>query len=223
MWTYIAHQPPQLSRFLYSRLLQALPGKTDQYRMAGIRRIESLFPDADVSKARLSSVLILLYPANGYISTILIRRPVYDGVHSGQLAFPGGRKEESDKDMVETALRESFEETGIKKEDVVVIGKLTDLFIPPSNSLVSPVVGYCTNKPEFIPDSFEVDEIIEIPLYQFLLPEVNTKRFVNAGYWNAEVPCFYIQNQTIWGATAMILSEFLEILSEFDPYSTTME
>lgn len=223
MSTYYSHQLPELSRFLNSRLLQPLPGRTAQYRMAGIRRIESLFPDADVSKARLSSVLILLYPANGYISTVLIRRPVYEGVHSGQLAFPGGRKEESDKDLIETALRESFEEAGIKKEEVDVIGKLTDLFIPPSNFLVSPIVGYSRSRPLFVPDPQEVDEIIEVPLEDLMKPEVNTRKTVSAGDWSAEVPCFYLQNQVIWGATAMILSEFLEILSEFDPYSTTME
>jgi 8-oxo-dGTP pyrophosphatase MutT (NUDIX family) len=208
---------PELARFLHNRLLSPLPGKTAQYKMAGMRRIEQLFPDADISKARLSGVLILLYPADGYISTVLIRRPLYEGVHSGQLAFPGGRKEELDTDLVATALRESQEETGINPEEVILIGQLSELFIPPSNSLVSPVVGYCTNKQVFIPDSFEVDAIIEIPLHQFLLPEVNTMRFVNAGNWNAEVPCFYIQEQTIWGATAMILSEFLEILTEFKP------
>jgi len=191
--------------------------------MAGIRRLEQLFPEADISKARLSGVLILLYPADGYISTVLIRRPVYNGVHSGQLAFPGGRKEEHDEDLIKTALRESKEETGIQPQDVNVIGQLSDLFVPPSNFLVSPVVGYSETKPFFVADPLEVDAIIEIPLEHLLNPEASTTKTVEAGEWKASVPCYFIQNQIIWGATAMIISEFLEILNEFQPYSTTIE
>ncbi len=212
-----------LSQYLKKRLKEPLPGKEAQYRMAGIRRIEQIFPDADISRAKLSGVLILFYPKEEQVYTVLIRRQIYNGVHSGQLGFPGGRKEASDQDLTRTALRESEEETGIHPEDVFIQGHLTELFIPPSNSLVMPSVGISTFRPDFVADPQEVAEIIEIPLAEFFKPEANTRRHVTAGYWNAEVPCYSIHDLTIWGATAMIISELIEILREYPDYSIWME
>lgn len=223
MTTAITSRLLHLSDFLESRLKQPLPGKEAQYRMAGIRRIENLFPDADITKARPSGVLILFYPRDGKLFTVLIRRQVYNGVHSGQLGFPGGRKEPNDKDLTATALRESEEETGIHPDQVWIKGHLTELFIPPSNSLVLPSVGISLQRPAFQADPQEVAEIIEIPVQELLNPDAQTCKPVTAGYWNAEVPCYAIRELIIWGATAMIISELLEILREYPDYSIWME
>ena len=181
--------------------------------MASIRRINSLQAFNTSENARKSGVLILLFPEDDLIKTVVIKRPEYDGVHSGQIAFPGGRWEEGDQDLVDTALREAREEIGLDTSLVTITGQLTELFIPPSNSLVFPVIGYCDERPVMKPQASEVDKIICFPIFDLLKPDCCTTKTVTVGNWTSEVPCYYIHNEIIWGATAMILSELLEIIS----------
>lgn len=223
MKNFEAHHLVILQKFLKKRLKEALPGREAQYKMTGLRRNEHIFDRKDMSKARLSSVLILLYPDAGQIKLVLIRRSEYDGVHSGQLSFPGGSKEKEDTEMINTALRESYEETRILPDDVSIIGQLSELFIPPSNFVVTPVIGCSAKRPDFVADPVEVAEIIEIPLVDLVNPESIKHKMVTAGLRTLEVPCYFINNNIIWGATAMILGELIEILNEFNPYSTDIE
>jgi 8-oxo-dGTP pyrophosphatase MutT (NUDIX family) len=165
---------------------------------------------------RRSGVLILFYPKGEDIYLPLILRPQYDGVHGGQMAFPGGRAELKDKDIQATALREAQEEIGIKASDVKIIGNLTELYINPSNLLCQPVLGYINYRPDFYPDEREVAAILEVPLSEFRKPETVQTRFVEARGYRFETPGFIIEEQIVWGATAMMIAELIEIIRNIE-------
>jgi 8-oxo-dGTP pyrophosphatase MutT (NUDIX family) len=196
------------------KLGKPLPGLESQLKMAGARR---MIRDGKViipKDARKSAVLILFYPLNGKVNLVFIKRTEYPGVHSGQVSFPGGAWEQEDKDLEYTALREAKEEIGIDPAKVVTIGKLTDLFIPPSNFLVTPIVGYCTEHPDFIADPEEVDRILEVSADQFFHKETKQAREITVyPDLHFEVPCFYIDGIIIWGATAMMMHEMLDVIN----------
>ncbi|MCX6285820.1 MAG: CoA pyrophosphatase [Bacteroidetes bacterium] len=201
---------------LAERLHLPLPGLESQLIMASRKRIKFPFRTSIISSARPSGVLILLYPFKGDIYFVLIRRPDYTGVHSGQISLPGGKFEKTDRDLIETAIREAKEEVGIEPSAINIIGTLTPLYIPPSNYIVTPVVAWSGQRPEFTKDPREVDEIIELGLTDFLNDQhVQTKRIKLFMGLAASFPCYYIDRNIIWGATAMILSEFRVILKEF--------
>lgn len=206
------------------RDLQApLPGRNAQFDMAPRPRPGSEAEDIPAPDARRSSVLILFYRraddvradnagrAANQIYLPLILRPTYPGVHSGQIGLPGGGFEPQDDDLVATALRETQEEIGVAPSDVTVLGVLSTLYIRPSNNLVLPVVGWTGMHPSFIPDTREVAALIEAPLDEFLDPgNRHTERWQLRDR-TADVPIFNVQDQAIWGATAMILSELLAL------------
>jgi 8-oxo-dGTP pyrophosphatase MutT (NUDIX family) len=192
---------------LASALAQPLPGPEAQDRMApSMRRPVAGDP------LKTGSVLILVYPCNQDLYTVFIKRTEYDGIHSGQVSFPGGMFEAADVVPENTALRETIEETGISTNQVRMIGKLTALHIPVSNTNVFPFVAACTCRPAFRHDPEEVQYLIEVRLEELADPAtVRSKTMVVAGN-DLEVPYFDIQGETIWGATAMITSEFLEVV-----------
>ncbi len=195
-------------KILKDELKKDLPGEKAHVKMApGVRHhIKSK------EKSRKAGVLILLYPKNGELNVAFIRRTEYNGPHSGQISFPGGKTEKEDSDIIQTALRESQEEIGINPNNVKIYGQLTPLHIPISNFLVFPAIGYYQSTPEFKADPNEVKEIIEITLKDLLNPENCTTKEFNYGDLSFSAPVYNPQNLTIWGATAMILSEFLEII-----------
>jgi 8-oxo-dGTP pyrophosphatase MutT (NUDIX family) len=200
---------------LREKLAKPLPGTTSQLKMATMRRLlkdgRMVVPD----NARKGGVLALFYPCNGNICLVFIKRTEYPGVHSGQVSFPGGGLEDIDKNMVETALREAEEEIGVDRKLVIPVGMLSELFIPPSNFLVTPVVGYTHEKPDFKPDPDEVDRILEVSLDDLL--KDGTKQEQEITIFPAvklKVPCFYAEGEVIWGATAMILSELIDVINQ---------
>ncbi|HRY34101.1 MAG TPA: CoA pyrophosphatase [Bacteroidales bacterium] len=202
----------ELIPYLRSRMQEALPGEAAQRKMLSSGR----FPHWPIPEAyKKSGVLILLYPWQGEAMTLLIRRPEYDGVHSGQIAFPGGKMEEGDENITATALRESQEEVGLNPDKVRILGALTPLYVPPSGYLVHPVIACLEKKPVFRPDPSEVAGIIEIPLKVFFRHETLCEKTVRVKDWSSSVPCYFIDQQIIWGATAMIISEFLELIRPF--------
>ena len=180
--------------------------------MASSDRFVKNFPRLPGKNARIAAVLILLYPQNGSIHTVFMQRPDYNGVHGGQISFPGGKKEPEDENVIQTALRETYEETGVDPSNVNIIGTLTPLFIPVSNMIVTPVIGWTNEKPEFNHQSEEVLFLIEADLKKFLDPSiVKLKPFEIKGEL-VEVKYFDYKGNTIWGATAMILHELLIII-----------
>ncbi len=197
-------------------LLAPLPGRVAQYQMAPRPRAGSLPYDQAPESARRSGVLILFYPDQNesgeeQIHLPLILRPTYEGVHSGQIAFPGGGWEESDADLIATALRETDEEIGVPSTAIQVLGQLSPLYVFASNHLVYPTVAWVDHKPTFQPDPREVAMVIEMPLHELLNPANLRLEQWQLRDRSAEVPFYYIQQQTIWGATAMMLSELLTL------------
>jgi len=128
------------------------------------------------------------------------------------VSFPGGRYEESDTSLLETALRESYEEIGINISEVAPIGGLSKLYIPPSNFNVYPYVGYVDHRPRFTPDKTEVERIIEIKLSDLTDTQNRTTKEIQIPYATVDAPCFIVDGVIIWGATAMIISELLEVI-----------
>ena len=195
-------------------LHKPLPGIAAQIRLAPREayRVESLRA-APPPDARPAGVLILLYPHDGAWHFPLMKR-VEDGlVHSGQISLPGG-SQEAGESLRETALREACEEIGAACADVEVIGQLSTIYIPPSNFLVTPVVGCVTQRPDFKCDPREVAELIEVPLSTLFDRDVVKREPWSLRGVTAEVPFYQIGSHKVWGATAMILSEFSMLLAE---------
>jgi 8-oxo-dGTP pyrophosphatase MutT (NUDIX family) len=200
---------------LKTRLSQALPGAPAQQKMASSMRNALRLPVQPNEQTRISAVLILFYPSESLIHIPMIVRPVYSGVHSGQVGFPGGRVEEGDKDLIDTALREAQEEIGIIPQTIEVLGMLSALYIPASNYLVHPVVGTVSFRPDFKPDAYEVDKVLEVPLDELQdITRIGTKEIVVRDNITILAPYYDLQGQTVWGATAMIISELNMLIEE---------
>jgi len=200
---------------LKQRLQQPLPGVTSHLKMAPVNRVQEFNNLSNIIPlAKNSAVLILLFPDNGKLKTVFIQRSVYDGVHSGQISFPGGKVETTDKDFEATALRETFEEIGVKPKAIEIIGQLTDCYISPSNFLVKVFAGYTLQKPIFIPDKKEVQSILEVDIDEFYdSNNIAEKEFYSTSRKTAVfAPCYLVNGMEIWGATAMMLSELLDVL-----------
>jgi 8-oxo-dGTP pyrophosphatase MutT (NUDIX family) len=196
---------------LKKEILKGLPGTDVQWQMASSDRMIRNFPVSPGKNARIAAVLILLYPDKGSIYTVFMQRPDYDGVHSGQISFPGGKKEPSDENIIQTAVREAHEETGVDPATISIIGTLTPLFIPISNMIVTPVVGWTNSKPVFNHQPEEVIFLFDADIKKLLDPLcIKTKPFEIRGEM-IEVKYFDYEGNVIWGATAMILNEFLTI------------
>jgi len=190
-----------------------LPGEKAQLLMSSEIRINEFVFKKESEKSKKCGVMILLYPVNNIIYSVLILRTEYEGIHSGQVALPGGKYEKNDLNLVYTAIRETSEEIGINNADIKIIGQLSKLYIPPSDYVVYPSIGFVQQKPEFILNTNEVKEIIEYPI-KILLNDaiIKSKDFHINTSLSFKAPYFQIENQIVWGATAMILSEFKEIL-----------
>lgn len=198
---------------LKDRLKKPLPGKDCQYLMAASDRTgNNKIPIADKPK-RDAAILILLYKKNNKTYTVLIKRPVYNGVHSGQISFPGGKKEDIDRTIIDTALRESKEEIGVKISNIDILGQLSTLLIPVSNIEVFPVVGYSKEIPSFVIDKKEVNYTIEVAISDLLDPKNKKTKEILIHNQKVIAPYFDIQNETIWGATAMIINELKCVLN----------
>lgn len=205
----------ELSKQLRQRLILPLPGAEAHYKMANPERRLNISRYKVPENARKGAVLILLYENEGKICFPLIIRPEYEGVHSGQVALPGGGFEPDDESLQNTALREAQEEIGIFKNDVTILGSLSSLFIPPSNFLVHPFIGMLTYKPHFVPDETEVAGIIETDLETVMDERKISEKVIRlSNGTEIQTPYFNVNNQTVWGATAMILSEVKSVLFE---------
>lgn len=197
---------------LAKRLKEPLPGRLAQEVMAPRPIDESRFVENPNRPARPGGVMVLLYPQNGEIYLPLMKRPVYKGAHSGQVSLPGGKVEDADGSLTETALRETHEEIGVPVSNIEVIGELSELFITASNFKVFPTVGVLKGEPEFIPDSREVDRVLIPNLTE--LQDVSRRGVKTMHFppYSIESPYFSIEGEVVWGATAMILSELIHIV-----------
>jgi 8-oxo-dGTP pyrophosphatase MutT (NUDIX family) len=176
---------------------------------------EDLIRNTDFTKVipRKAAVMMLFYPRNSVTHLALILRTSYNGVHSSQIAFPGGKVELEDFDLKQTALRETHEEIGVHPNSITIIRPFTEVYIPPSNYMVYPFLGYSNDEPEFIMQEDEVAGMVEFPLADFLNDSILTTATIKTSYAESiDVPGFQVDEHFIWGATAMILSELKETL-----------
>lgn len=189
-----------------------LPGTTAHRRMSPVPRRHSPFGQSP--STRKGGVLILLFPGTEGVSfpvTLRSQRVVH---HKGQISLPGGRQEAGDGSLAVTALRETQEEIGIAPSQVRLLGRLTPIYVPSSNSSVYPYVGYCPTAPAFSPDRREVSEIIVMPVSNLLDPSHRAEEQRQMSNGLVRIPYFQLGSHKIWGATAMILGEFAAILSD---------
>jgi 8-oxo-dGTP pyrophosphatase MutT (NUDIX family) len=205
---------------LQAGLIGELPGhgsfpKPVSYPGSTVQEARDLVP-----KPRESAVLACLFERSGSAYTLLIRRPQYEGVHSGQVAFPGGHHEPYDADLEATALREFREETGADSQHHV-LGALSPIYIPPSNSIVNPFVGYTKDLGMLAPAPEEVAEVLEVPLNELLQPNAirSGDRTVQVMGKQVSVAYYELQGHFVWGATAMIIAELRALLGATEEFS----
>jgi len=194
------------------KLQNPLLGQETQKKMAPFGR-EFNFPK-DVSQYKESAVLLTLIPKNGDLYIPFIKRTSDKGTHSGQISFPGGKVDETDENHEFTAKREAFEEIGLNISDIEIIGKLSKLHIPVSGFVVYPFVGVYPEISNFKLNKSEVEELVLVKLSDLFNDKIKKseqKEFQSKKY---EVPYFDIENQKIWGATAMMLNEFIEMIRD---------
>ena len=192
-----------------------LGGVEAQFKLAPEMRLAYDDKKITANNPKIAAVLALFYPNNNNNTSLLLtKRASYNGPHSNQISFPGGKIEKSDNNLSQTALRETFEEVGVSQEKVEILREITNVYIPPSNFLVTPFIGITKTKPMFKVNS-EVAEIIEISFLDLLDDNnIGTIQITNSYMKETLVPSFNINGSVIWGATAMILSEIKEVLKK---------
>jgi 8-oxo-dGTP pyrophosphatase MutT (NUDIX family) len=196
-------------------LQKPLPGKEHQYLMApDIRRL----PEKEVTE-RIAAVMICLFEGKNDLQIAFIKRTEYEGPHSGQISFPGGIYKQDDSSLINTALRETEEETGISSDHARILGALSPLHIPVSNIIVHPFVAFYEHEPVFQIDEKEVSYMIIANLKSFIDPGIRKKEKWNLSGLEIQVPFFQLDGNKIWGATAMILSEFMSVAVQANIYS----
>lgn len=163
-----------------------------------------------------AAVMVLFYPdKNNVVRLLLMLRNTYKGVHSNQVGFPGGKVEKIDKNLLDTALRETFEEVGVPSKSIETIRELSSIYIPPSNFEVQPYLGLYHNPLPFVIEEAEVASLIEVPLLDFMNDKNIIIKNLSTSYaTNIDVPAFKLNGYVVWGATAMIMSELKELLKQ---------
>ncbi len=201
---------------LYHSLGNTLPGEEAHLKMAPYKRKNAQTILQSEIEPRIASVLLLLHHHNQNVNFTLIKRPDYNGTHGGQVSFPGG-KLEMHETVKEAAIRETEEEIGIPKNEINILGELTQVYIPPSNFLITPFIGFIDTPPTYTPDQREVDFVFDVSLSDLLNEQnVKTKKIPMSKHGKEKLyinaPYFELNNQTVWGATALVLSEFKELI-----------
>jgi 8-oxo-dGTP pyrophosphatase MutT (NUDIX family) len=187
-----------------------LPGSQAQVTMAPRPR---LFTPPGGVEPRQAGVLLLLYPIRDVLHLVLTVRTSSLNHHSGQISLPGGGREEGDASFQETALREAREEIGIVPDELELLGPLTPLYIAPSNNVIHPFVAYASRRPTFHPDPGEVAELLEVSLHLMMDPATRREE---EWIWRGaplHVPFYAVGEHKVWGATAIVLAEFLALLA----------
>jgi len=176
-----------------------------------LEKYERILSKEKLASMKKAAVLLALFKKNNEWCFPLIKRPMHERNHPGQIALPGGAKEDDEK-LNYTAIREAFEEIGIKTESVDIIGKLTPLPVPVSGYLIYPFIGILKKEPKWILNEDEVDELIITKVSEL----VNADNYYSETWElhgnKVEVPHFRINDHVIWGATASVLSEFIDLI-----------
>lgn len=188
-------------------------GLDEQFKLAPKIRLKYSQEIIDSKNPKKAAVLVIFYPnLKGETCFLLTLRANYNGIHAAQISFPGGKYDKNDASLKNTALRETYEEVGIPMNDISIFKQMTDVFIPPSNFLVTPFLGCLEYLPSFT-KNYEVEETITITVKDLMSDSSISTTTLSTSYAkNIEVPCFLLNNYIVWGATAMMLSEIKELL-----------
>ena len=218
-------QSETLIERLQNRLAGELPGIKSWERMAvksqkgqsieseSLQKYSEWLTKEKMSVMKKAAVLIGLFQKEGEWYLPLIKRPMHEKNHPGQIALPGGAMEK-DETLENTAIREAFEEVGIKPDDVGIIGVMTPLPVPVSNYVISPFVGIINKEPEWNINEDEVEELIILKLDDLISADNGYSEYWNLRGNQVNVPIFKLMEKTIWGATATVLCEFLDLIKE---------
>ena len=195
--------------------LKSIPlgGQVAQFKLAPKLRLAYDEKKIKARNPKRAAVLALFYPGeNKETSLLLTQRASYKGIHSAQISFPGGKIEKEDRSLLDTALREAYEEVGILREDIQIIREITDVYIAPSNFLATPFMGYAHKKPSFVINE-EVASTIEVKVTELLdNSNIDTIEMNTSYMQRVRVPCFRLHDHIVWGATGMMLSEIKHML-----------
>lgn len=194
---------------LSDRLALPLPGIEAHIKMAPPQRFPKNNPYQPNETTRTGCVLLVLFPnEGGELCFPLMLRPEYGGTHSGQVSLPGGKHELEDEDLMHTALREMEEEMGVAITREQVVGQLSTVYIPPSNFLVHPFVAVMEEEPTFTPSENEVAKLFFVNVEELQEDHNRLSKPLKFKGKDIMVPFFQLDNNMVWGATAMMLSEF---------------
>ena len=194
-----------------------LPGLRGQQIMApGYRTLDQKSYDEGSKDCRRAAVLLLIYPREGRLYTVLTERRHDLPQHPGQISMPGGSRD-GDETVTQTAIREAYEEIGVDPGTVQALGRLTHIYIPPSHFCIQIVVGYTPQRPHWRANPDEIETLIETPLSLFFDPDFRRVTTVHRYGKDWPVRYFAINNHKVWGATAMALGEFATLLQETFP------
>jgi 8-oxo-dGTP pyrophosphatase MutT (NUDIX family) len=200
-------------RYLETALRNKQPGISSHLKMLPPGRKLSM-PDESKSGVKTSGVLVLLFPEGNEIFICLVRRQPFMKFHAGQIGFPGGKKEKTDIDIASTAVREASEEIGIQPSLIRILGALSPLFVQVSGFMIYPFVAWSNVRPEFVINHHEVEKLLLFPLLRNLNNQKIITATVETQIGMLEVPAYESDGDIIWGATAMILAEFFDILEK---------
>ena len=211
---------------LQEALKLELPAARAHINLAPVDRVEGLETRIWPKDAKLSAVTFLLFIADDDLKLLVMKRTEDNSVHSGQISFPGGKKDPEDKDLQETAIREFFEETGVQLTVDDYLGRLSDLYIPPSNFIVQPFIAFLPQLPELKPNDSEVKALHIISLKELFSTKALKREEVvlrqrGKQSYTIKAPCYKIRPSLtsnmelcIWGATAMMIRELQVIVEE---------
>ena len=185
-------------------------GKGESIESESLQKYSDWFSKDKLNDMRKAAVLIGLFKKNDEWCFSLIRRPINEKNHPGQIALPGGAREKNEN-LMNTALREAFEEVGIKPEDVEIIGQLTPIPVPVSEYLIYPFVGIIDYEPKWVINENEVEELFILRMSELISSDNGYTETWDLRGNKVEVPIFKVMNETVWGATAAVLSELIDI------------
>lgn len=198
---------------LHDALKMPLPGKIAQEPLKPYLKINKNLDAPQILTPRIAAVMALIYPIKKIPHILFIERPLYDGVHSGQIAFPGGKIEQNDASVLDAALRETKEEIGIGHNLIRVAGPLTEVFVFSSNFMVYPFVGILEEAPVLTLEEKEVAAVLSIPVHTLFEPNIiKEKPIKNTLGFTLMAPYYDLNSKILWGATAMMVSELCAVI-----------
>lgn len=201
--------------FLKERSQKELPGFKAQMKMSPVPLDpDFVLPRKKSDTAHPSSVLIPLYPDHSDNLHVIFTLRTDSIRHAGQISFPGGRRE-GDESAEETALRETEEEIGVHRSAIKLASSITPLYLHRTDNQITPFVGFLEEKPELIPNPAEVKEAFTVSLHELLSEKNFVEEEWELSYATFHVPYWDIHDVPLWGATAMMMSELLELYKEF--------